>query len=95
MAVGRIIYEYDQGTWNEWHLVMNNGSAWLSDAQDEYVVTFAAPGRKLPSECKLGQRYSWDSEAYTVTTITKAHYAGLKENCRSNTGTSKMSFSST
>ncbi|MGA9391370.1 MAG: DUF4178 domain-containing protein, partial [Candidatus Sulfotelmatobacter sp.] len=78
VAVGRIIYEYDQGTWNEWHLVMNNGSAWLSDAQDEYVVTFAAPGRKLPAECKVGQRYTWDNESYTVTTITKAHYCGVE-----------------
>lgn len=78
VAVGRIIYEYDQGTWNEWHLVMNNGSAWLSDAQDEYVVTFAAPGRKLPPECKIGQRYTWDNESYTVTTITKAHYCGVE-----------------
>ena len=77
VAVGRIIYEYDQGTWNEWHLVMNNGSAWLSDAQDEYVVTFSVQGRKLPSECKVGQRYTWDSDDYTVTTITKAHYRGV------------------
>jgi len=78
VAIGRIIYEYDQGAWNEWHLVLNNGTAWLSDAQDEYVVTFAATGRKLPSECKVGQRYTWDSEDYTVTTITKAHYRGVE-----------------
>lgn len=80
VAVGRIIYEYDQGTWNEWHLVMNNGSAWLSDAQDEYVVTFAAPGRKLPAaaECQVGRRYTWDNETYTVTTITNAHYRGVE-----------------
>ena len=78
VAVGRIIYEYDQGTWNEWHLVMNNGSAWLSDAQDNYVVTFAAPGRKLPPSTKVGQQYSWDNETYTVTTITKAHYRGVE-----------------
>jgi Domain of unknown function (DUF4178) len=78
VAVGRIIYEYDQGTWNEWHLVMNNGSAWLSDARDEYVVTFAVQGRKLPPECKVGQRYTWDSDDYTVTTITKAHYRGVE-----------------
>ena len=49
VAIGRIIYEYEQGSWNEWHLMLNNGtSAWLSDAQDEYAVSFAAPGRKLP-----------------------------------------------
>jgi len=56
VAIGRIVYEYDQGNWNEWHLMMNDGtSGWLSDAQDEYAVTFAAPGRKLPKECRIGQ----------------------------------------
>ncbi len=47
-AIGRIIYEYEQGNWNEWHLMLNDGtSGWLSDAQDEYAISFAAPGRKL------------------------------------------------
>ena len=80
VAVGRIIYEYDQGTWNEWHVVRNNDSAWLSDAQDAYVVTFAAPGRKLPGEglSQVGQTYTWDNESYTVSTITKAHYRGVE-----------------
>jgi hypothetical protein len=80
VAVGRIIYEYDQGTWNEWHIVRNNGSAWLSDAQDEYAVTFAASGRKLPSaaEAQVGQRFAWDNDTYTVTTVTQAHYRGVE-----------------
>lgn len=79
VAIGRIIYEYDQGNWNEWHLMMNNGvSAWLSDAQDEYAVTIAAPGRKLPQECKVGQEYTWDTQTYRVTTITQAHYRGVE-----------------
>ena len=79
VAIGRIIYEYDQGNWNEWHLMMNNGtSGWLSDAQDEYAVTFAAPGRQLPAECEIGQQYTWDKETYTVATVTKAHYRGVE-----------------
>ena len=80
VAIGRIIYEYNQGTWNEWHIVRNNGSAWLSDAQDEYAMTFAAPGRKLPaaSEVQVGQRFSWDNETYAVSTITQAHYKGVE-----------------
>jgi hypothetical protein len=41
-------------------------------------VTFAAPGRKLPAECKIGQHYTWDNTSYTVTTITKAHYRGVE-----------------
>jgi Domain of unknown function (DUF4178) len=80
VAVGRIIYEYAQGTWNEWHLVMNNSSAWLSDAQDEYVVTFPAPGRKLPTtgQAQVGRGFVWDAETYIVTTITQAHYRGVE-----------------
>src|SRR5215470_1743311 len=35
-VAGRIAYDYDQGSWNEWHIVLNSGgSNWLSDAQDE------------------------------------------------------------
>lgn len=81
VAIGRIVYEYDQGTWNEWHLMTNNGvSAWLSDAQDEYAVTFAAPGRKMPAagQFQVGQGYVWDSDTYTVTTITQARYRGVE-----------------
>lgn len=81
VVIGRIIYEYDQGGWNEWHLMMNDGtSGWLSDAQNNYCVTFAAPGRELPksAEAKVGQTYEWDKKNYSVTTITKAHYKGVE-----------------
>jgi uncharacterized protein DUF4178 len=79
VAIGRIIYQYDQGNWNEWHLMMNNEtSGWLSDAQDEYAVSFPAPGRKLPKQCNVGQEYTWDNNPYTVSTITKAHYCGVE-----------------
>lgn len=80
-AIGRIIYQYEQGNWNEWHLMMNDGtSGWLSDAQDEYAVSFSAPGRKLPeaAQCQVGQRFVWDNMPYTVTTLTTAHYRGVQ-----------------
>lgn len=81
VAIGRIIYEYEQGSWNEWHLMMHDGtSGWLSDAQDEYAVSFAAPGRKVPEarQCRVGQHFSWDGQEYAVTTITNAHYRGVQ-----------------
>jgi Domain of unknown function (DUF4178) len=78
-AIGRIIYEYDQGNWNEWHLMLNDGtSGWLSDAQDEYAISFSAPGRKLPEQCHVGDRLVWDNLGYEVTTITNAHYRGVQ-----------------
>jgi hypothetical protein len=79
VATGRIIYEYDQGNWNEWHLRMNDGtSGWLSDAQDNYAISFRAPGRNLPKECRVGQEYTWDKQTYTVSTISKARYRGVE-----------------
>jgi hypothetical protein len=80
VAIGRIIYDYNLGTWNEWHIVLNNGSAWLSDAQNEFAVTVAASGGTLPAsnESKVGQKYMWDKETYTVTSITQAQYRGVE-----------------
>jgi hypothetical protein len=81
VAIGRIIYEYEMGSWNEWHLILNDGiSGWLSDAQDEYAVSFAAPGRRLPEpgECRVGQSFVWDNQRYDVTTLTTAHYRGVQ-----------------
>ena len=53
-VAGRIVYEYDDGGWNEWHLVFADGaSGWLSDAQAEYAVsTLVTPPGPLPSEKK-------------------------------------------
>jgi Domain of unknown function (DUF4178) len=81
VVIGRILYEYDQGGWNEWHAMMNDGtSGWLSDAQDEYAVSFGAKAQKLPtaSQVQVGQQYMWNNEAYTVTVITPARYRGVE-----------------
>src|SRR5258708_18856364 len=35
-------YEYEQGGWNEWNIVYNDGTyGWLSDAQLEYDLSFS------------------------------------------------------
>ncbi len=81
VAIGRIVYEHELGSWNEWHLMLNDGtSGWLSDAQDEYAVSFAAPGRKLPEpgQCHVGQSFVWDNQRYDVSTLTTAHYRGVQ-----------------
>ena len=36
VVVGRIVYQYERGGWNEWHLrTMRGASAWLSDARPQ------------------------------------------------------------
>lgn len=81
VATGRIIYEYDQGNWNEWHIMFNDGAdGWLSDAQDEYAISFRKDIPKLPSQndARLGKVFNWNQVAFEVTSRTLAHYAGAE-----------------
>lgn len=81
VVIGRILYEYDQGGWNEWHLMLNDGThGWLSDSQEEYAVSFSSNERKLPTESQLqvGQQFSWNGENYTLSVITQAHFRGVQ-----------------
>ena len=80
-VTGRIVYAYDSGTWNEWHLAFEAGtSGWLSDAQLEYSVyrQIAKPG-DIPADSTLtvGQRYGLHGASFAVTTLTHAHYRGV------------------
>jgi Domain of unknown function (DUF4178) len=81
VVIGRILYQYEQGGWNEWHFMMNDGtSGWLSDAQEEYAVSFPANDQKLPpsSQLRVGQVFSWNGESYTLSVITAAHFCGVQ-----------------
>ncbi len=81
IVAGRILYEYQQGTWNEWHLVFDGGrDGWLSDAQNEFAVSFPVPMSKLPSpeQATLGRSFSWNDTRFTVVSRTLAHYAGVE-----------------
>src|ERR1700758_1671319 len=80
-VIGRIVYQWEQGGWNEWHITMNDGkSAWLSDAQNEYAVSFSANAANLPSanQLQVGQQFIWNNQRYTLSVITPAHYCGVE-----------------
>lgn len=81
-VVGRIQYAYGQGSWNEWHLILSNGSsAWLSDAQAEYAYSVLAPApAKLPlaGELRPGMNQVFNNVWYNVTSITRARYVGFQ-----------------
>jgi hypothetical protein len=81
VVVGRILYEYDQGGWNEWHVMLNDGtSAWLSDAQSEYALSLSSKAQNLPAvaQVHVGQQFTWSDQRYTVSVITPAHYRGVE-----------------
>ncbi len=50
-VIGRIQLRYDQGMWNEWYLINDDGSAaWLGDASGQYTITTPRPtSDPLPS----------------------------------------------
>ena len=82
VVIGRIVYEYELGGWNEWHIVFSDSSSgWLSDAQAEYAVSFlrSDPG-KLPAagEIRRGDKFGWDNILYEVTSLTRARYRGVE-----------------
>jgi hypothetical protein len=80
-VVGRILYEYEEGGWNEWHIVFNDGtSGWLSDAQLEYTISFlTAPPEVLPpgDQIARARQFTWGGVRYEVTSVTRAHYRGV------------------
>lgn len=81
-VVGRIIYAYDRGRWNEWHIRVDDGtSAWLSDALAEYAVSRqfpTPPDVPRPPRLNVGDAFQFDRTRFTVMTITTASYAGVE-----------------
>ena len=82
-VVGRILYEYEYGGWNEWHVVYSDGvSGWLSDAQLEYDVSWQVqpppPPNAFPRLPCGSSNSTGTAGVYQVTSITKAHYKGVE-----------------
>jgi hypothetical protein len=82
-VLGRILYEYEFGGWNEWHVVYQDGvSGWLSDAQLEYDVSWQAqpqpPASAFPQNPQREQQFVWGGRTWQVTSVTRAHYKGVE-----------------
>jgi hypothetical protein len=82
VVVGRIVYRYDRGGWNEWYLrTTSGGDAWLSDAQGDLAISsLAKSGNALPAATalKVGQACAIDGTLFHVASLTRAHYAGVE-----------------
>lgn len=82
-VLGRLLYEWADGGWNEWHIVFSDGvSGWLSDAQLQYAISFLAnPGpAALPSSAEVfrGRPFTFNQVEYEVATMTVARYKGFE-----------------
>jgi uncharacterized protein DUF4178 len=79
-VVGRIQVRYDEGGWNEWYLVFDDGRAgWLGEAAGEYTVSFETP---LPERApawealRAGTTLTLAGTAYEVTDVRRARVVG-------------------
>lgn len=80
-VAGRLVYEYENGGWNEWHIVFSDGSSgWLSDAQLQYAISTLAPGQSLPTNDQIsrGKRLTFNDTDFEVATLTVAMYKGFE-----------------
>ncbi len=68
--VGRLQYQYGEGTWTEWHALLADGSsAWLAEDNGAYVFSLPqAPSRELPAAeyFRIGATTAMDGQSYTV-----------------------------
>ena len=76
MLVGRLQFGTDDGPWNEWRALFDNGrSGWLSEDNGRYVFAFDAPApADAPAVESLqpGQRCAADGRAWTVASVVNA-----------------------
>ena len=71
-VVGRIQYKYQDGVWNEWHVVFDDGKgAWLSDASREYTITYLAPPSLVPKfmDLKPDDEVKIGGKPFTVVNV--------------------------
>ncbi|HVZ76562.1 MAG TPA: DUF4178 domain-containing protein [Gemmatimonadaceae bacterium] len=80
-VVGRVVYAYDRGSWNEWCLHMSDGTgAWLSDARGDYGFSTPVAGHDVPaqSQLKVGANFAWDGRIYKLTAVIAARIRAVE-----------------
>lgn len=77
--VGRLQLQYDDGHWNEWYALFDDGSgAWLSDASGQYVLTRETPLTHTPplfEKLAGGNRWFFDNLNWYVADVRTARAA--------------------
>lgn len=75
--VGRVQMAYDEGVWNEWHALFDNGrSGWLSEDNGQHVFAFEQLGRIQLDEhwasLPIGQAVFIDQAPWMAASVTSA-----------------------
>ncbi|MDB5813929.1 MAG: hypothetical protein JWN23_1046 [Rhodocyclales bacterium] len=80
-VVGRIQLEYEDGYWNEWYALFDDGTAcWLSDASGKYALTTQSSA--VPQEVPIferiqpGGRFAFEGAGYVASDVRTARCTG-------------------
>ncbi|MDP5238965.1 DUF4178 domain-containing protein [Uliginosibacterium sp. 31-16] len=75
-VVGRIQLKYEDGFWNEWYVLFDDGTAgWLSDGSGQYALTLPkGTPNKAPTfrQIRPGASIPWDGARFTATDVRTA-----------------------
>jgi len=79
-VVGRLQVKWEQGGWNEWYCVFDDGrTGWLGEAAGEYAMSFETPvPEPLPAWASLqpGMPVTLGGVAYEITDVREAEVVG-------------------
>lgn len=74
--VGRIQLRYDDGLWNEWYVLFDDGrGGWLSESVGQYVLTLpvgTVAGAPPFAEIEAGMSYVHDGRAFVFSDVREA-----------------------
>jgi hypothetical protein len=72
-VVGRQKLNWENGSWNEWYVVYDNGTAgWIADSQGHYMLSFESDAKSaLPSreQIRIGQTVVINKINFTVDDV--------------------------
>ena len=79
---GRLQMRYAGGSWNEWHALFDNGrSAWLSEDNGHFVMSFEAPLAEsvpAPTALIIGAPLTLAGQRWQVSAVTQAEIAAAQ-----------------
>ncbi len=78
-VVGRLQLRYDDGGWNEWYLVFEDGSTgWLGDASGQYTISLDQGTLPAPAfgDLRPGQAFGHAGASFFVADIRTARCTG-------------------
>jgi hypothetical protein len=73
--IGRIQLRFDQGIWNEWHLMFDDGrNGWIGEAQGTYAVSFLTKASDVPpfDQLKPGKKVQLKGQWFEVQNLESA-----------------------